>query len=245
MRLKNQIVWITGSARRVGRSIALACARAGADVVVHCRRSREAAESVVGQIIDETGQRAWLVQGDHSKRIDVERMVLEIQDQAGGLTGLVNSAAIFPRIKFEETTDGDFQEVIASNLFGPFICSQLALPMLRENSPGRIVNITDWAVGRTYRNYSAYMAAKGGLATLTQALARELAPDVLVNAVAPGAVLEPPDLSDDLRRKIVAKIPLGKWGAPEDIAEAVVYLLGATYVTGQTLTIDGGRTIGG
>ncbi len=243
MRLKGQIIWITGSAKRVGRVCALACAREGADIVVHCRASRSEGEEVVREI-EALGRRAMLVQGDHSESADVHRMVEEIGSQFGGLTTLVNSAAGFPRARFEDITEEDFFSIVRTNLWGPFLCAQAAVPLLRKARPGRLVNVTDWAVARPYRFYAHYMAAKGGLDTVTRALARELAPEVLVNAIAPGPVLEPPDLKAEDREKVLAKIPVRRWGTPEDVAKALVFLLESDFLCGETITVDGGRTVG-
>jgi pteridine reductase len=230
MRLEGEIVWVTGSARRVGREIALGCAREGADIVVHCRGSLSEAEATAGEI-RALGRRAVVVQGDHGSVADVTRMVGEIREQ-------------FPIKAFEEIGEEEFFSIMRANAYGPFLCTQLALPLLRAASPGRVVNITDWAVQRPYRRYAHYMASKGALHTLTKALARELAPAVLVNEVAPGPVLEPEDLSPELKQKIVEKIPLQKWGTPENVVKAVVFLLESDNTCGETIVVDGGRSIG-
>jgi pteridine reductase len=242
-RLDGQVVWITGSARRVGRIMALECAREGADVVVHCHRSRQEALSVVAEI-QAMGRQALLVEGDQGEPTAVTRMVEEIHTRLGRLTALINNAASFPKAPFEEITGEEFHAVIRTNLFGPFLCSQKALPLLRQASPGRIVNITDWSVERPYRDHAHYMAAKGGLATLTKALARELAPAVLVNAIAPGPVLEPEDLDDATRQKILQRIPVGRWGTPDSVAKALLFLLESDNLCGETITVDGGRAVG-
>ncbi len=243
MRLKGQIVWITGSAKRVGKVCALACAAEGADIVVHCRSSRKEGEEALREV-EALGRRAMLVQGDHASAEDVPRMVEEIRAHFGALTALVNSAAAFPRARFEDVSEEDFFSIVRTNLWGPYLCAQAALPLLRKARPGRLINVTDWAVARPYRFYSHYMAAKGGLDAVTRALARELAPDVLVNAIAPGPVLEPPDLGDEEREKVLAKIPLRRWGRPEDVAKALVFLLESDFICGETIAVDGGRTVG-
>ncbi len=241
--LTDRIVWVTGSAKRVGRSIALECARSGADVVVHCNASRKEGEEVLRSVRD-TGRRGLLVQGNHSIRGDVERMVGEIRAEFDRLDGLVNCAAAFPRKDFADVTDEDFDHAIGSNLRGPFLCSQLALPLLRRSDRAHIVNVTDCMLPRAYPRHSAYWCAKGGLDALTRALARELGPAIRVNAVAPGPVLPPEDYDDAAMRDRAEKTVLGKWGAPEDVARAVIYLLSSDYVTGTTMVVDGGRSIG-
>ncbi len=243
MRLHGQIVWITGSARRVGRAMALACAAEGAAIAVHCRASLSEAEATAREIQD-MGSRAIVVQGDHSIEADVARMTAEIEAGLGGLTALVNNAATFPKRRFEDITPAEFDAVVAANLRGPFLCARACLPMLRQASPGRIVNITDWAVERPYRHYAHYMAAKGGLHTMTRALARELAPGILVNGIAPGPVLEPEDLDPITREIILKRTPTGRWGTPDSVAKALIFLLESVDVCGEIVTVDGGRSVG-
>ncbi len=238
-----KIIWITGSARRVGRAIALACARAGWDVVVHYRSS-EAEARKVAEEIEALGRRALVVRGDQSVRVDVERMVGEIRAGFGRLDALVNNAATFPRARFEDTTDDIYEDVLAANLRGPFLCSQIALPLLRAAKPGRIINLTDCMLQRPYKNHAAYWCAKGGLDALTRALAVELAPEVLVNAIAPGPVIPPEGQSEEFTDAAVRRSPLKRWGDPEDIAKAILFLLESDFITGETITVDGGRNIG-
>jgi pteridine reductase len=243
MRLHDKVVWITGSARRVGRVMALACAAEGAHVVVHAHRSVDEAHALAAEI-RALGREAQVVLGNVGHAGDVRRMVDEISARWGRLDALVNNAATFPAIPFEATDEEDFFAVIRANLFGPFACAQAALPLLRAATPGRIVNITDWAVERPYRGHAAYMASKGGLDTLTRALARELAPDILVNAIAPGPVLEPEDLRPERRAAILARMPLGRWGTPIAVAQALLMLLENDSICGETIIVDAGRHIG-
>ena len=243
MKLANRVVWVTGSARRVGRAIALECAREGADVVVHCHRSREEADGVAAEI-QALGRRTLVVQGDHGQPADVTRMVAEIEGHFGRLDALVNSAAGYPLKPFEEIGEEDFFAIMRTNAYGPFLCTQKALPLLRKAAPGRVVNITDWALVRPYKGRAHYNASKGALNSITLALARELAPGVLVNAVAPGPVLEPENLSPTERAAIIARTTLKRWGTPDDVARAVVYLLESDYLCGETIVVDGGLRLG-
>jgi pteridine reductase len=243
MRLAGQVVWITGSARRVGREIALGCAKEGADIVVHCRSSRAEGEEVVREI-ETMGRGALLVQGDHGSPADVTAMVTAIKTRFGRLTALVNCASTFPQASMETISEDDFFRAIRDNAYGPFLCAQQALPLLREAKPGRIINFTDSAVQRPYRQYAHYMAAKGGLHTMTLALARELAPAVHVNEIAPGPILEPEDLTPERKEATVRRLPLGRWGEPGAVVKAVLFLLESDYLCGETINVDGGRLIG-
>lgn len=242
-RLQGQIIWITGSGRRLGRDMAIGCAREGADVVVHCCLSLEDAQHVVADI-QAMGRRALLVRGNVGEPADASRMVSEIEEEFGRLTALVNCAASYTSESFPEITERDFFSVIRSNLYGPFLCTQFALPLLENAKPGRVVNITDWAIHHPYRNYSHYMAAKGGLHTLTMALARELAPAVLVNEIAPGPCLPPEKQSEALTKKIAGRMLTKRWVDPEAIVRALLFLLEADDIVGETITVDGGRTLG-
>jgi pteridine reductase len=241
--LKNVVVWVTGSGRRLGREMSIGCAREGAAVVVHWHKSRDEAEQTTSEIVALGGE-AMVVQGDHGSPADVSRIINEIVGRFGRLTALVNSASVFEPAAFADISEDDFFETVRTNLYGPFLCAQKALPHLREASPGRIVNITDWAVAKPYRGFAHYMAAKGGLDTLTRAMARELAPQILVNAIAPGPVLEPDDMREDLRRRIVGKTPIGRWCGTESVVRALIFILSSGDLCGETIFVDGGRRLG-
>lgn len=241
--LEGRVVWVTGSAKRVGKAVALHLARCGADIAVHCNRSRDDAEAVATEI-RALGRRALVVQGDHARREDVARMVGEIAEEFDALFALVNSAAIYPEKAFDKTTDADFDEAINANLRGPFLCTQLALPLLRRSSPAHVVFLGDARVWRPYKGYAAYWCAKGGLETLAKGLASELAPGILVNTVHPGAMIPPPDNTDEKNKAVVARNFIKRWGKPEDIALAVEFLLRSDYITGAEIPVDGGRNLG-
>ncbi len=242
MRFENQIIFITGSGKRLGKEMALAFAKGGADIVVHCRSSREEAEEVRDEI-KVMGRRALLVQGDQGVTADVERMIEEIEGTFGRLDTLINSAAGFPSVGFEKATEEDFFSIIRANLYGPFVVTQKALPLLRKSKLPRVINFLDWAVNRPYKYYSPYHVSKGGLWTLTLALAKELAPHVLVNGIAPGPVLEPPDYTGEMREKVLQGVPLKRWGTPKDVVKAAFYLQESDYVTGEILLVDGGKSV--
>lgn len=241
--LEGQMIWVTGSARRIGQEIALELARAGADVIVHGNSSKtEAAE--VRDAIAALGRRAIMVLGDHGREEDVRRMIEVIREDAGRLDGLVNNAGTFPSSPFGDTTLPQFEETIRVNLTGPFLCMREALPLLRESGRGHIVNITDATLeGAPQREHAAYMAAKGGLAAMTRALARELAPEIRVNAVAPGPVVAPEDLSKDVAEAILRRVPLGQWGGASSVARAVRFLLESEFITGAAIPVDGGHRL--
>jgi NAD(P)-dependent dehydrogenase (short-subunit alcohol dehydrogenase family) len=234
---------VTGSARRVGREIAIELARRGACVVVHYHSSEaEAAETIA--LVEAEGARALLVRGDYSRPGDMAGIAGRIDEAFGRLDALVNNASTFPRITFDQTSEADFDAAIAANLKGPYFTTQACLTLLRRSDRAHVVNLVDCMIDRPYANHSAYWCAKGGLDALTRALANELAPHIRVNAVAPGPVLAPEDLSEGVRRATLQRTPLGHWGTPGDVARVVAMLLESEFLTGVTIPVDGGRRLG-
>jgi len=232
-------VLVTGAALRVGRAIALEMARAGADLFVHFKSSEEAALRTAEEIRD-LGVRADLTRGD----LGVAEEALRVAGECEAADVLVNSASIFPRTPFGTVTTEAWDEIFDVNLRGPFLLSQVIGAAMRKRGRGAIVNITDWSADRPYKGYLPYCVSKAALATLTAGLARTLAPEVRVNAVAPGPVMLPENMDEADRAKIIGTTPLGREGSPEDVARAVRFLVeDAAFSTGAVLTVDGGRLI--
>ena len=224
---------VTGAAKRLGRAIALELHRAGARVAVHYLSSRKEAEETAALLGG-----APLIEGDQAK--EPERIVEDAVRALGGLDLLVCSAARFGKVASEALPRPEFEAMLAANLTGPFYLMQAALPHLRA-SRGSIVTLLDvCGTTQVWKGYAHYAAAKAGLAVLTRLLALEWAPQVRVNGVAPGSVL-PPEGMDVL--PLVKRIPLGRIGAPEDVARAVAFLAKEPFITGQILTVDGGRSL--
>lgn len=224
---------VTGAAKRLGRTIALTLHGAGYRVAVHYRTSRAEAEETSALLGG-----APLIQGDQAK--DPERIVAEAARALGGLDLLVCSAARFERAAADEVPREQFEAMLASNLIGPFYLMQAALPHLRARR-GSIVTLLDvCGTAQVWKGYAHYAASKAGLAALTRQLALEWAPEVRVNGVAPGAVLLP-DGTD--AASLARRIPLGRIGTPEDAARAVLFLAREPFITGEILTVDGGRSL--
>lgn len=243
MDLKGKVVWVTGAAVRLGRAMALDLARRGADIVVHYNTSAEAARATAGEI-EALGRRALLVQADLSQVEQVKRVVGEIEQGLGRLDALINSASNFIRVPWQEVDERIYDLSLDVNLKGPTFCALEAARLIKASGGGKIVNFADWAGFRPYKNYLPYLLAKGGIITLTHALALELAPDIAVNAVAPGPVLPPEGSSPEMTEKVIRQVPLQRWGSPEDIVATVAFLLeGSDYITGQVICVDGGRLI--
>ena len=224
---------VTGAARKLGRAIALALGRGGADVAVHYRGSRTEAEETAAELL-RLGVRAPLVQGDQA--LEPERIVHEAAAALGGLDLLVCNAAEFEKVEAAALTRAQFEAMLAANLTGPFLLMQAALPHLRA-SRGAIVTLLDLCgTTQVWKGYAHYPAAKAGLAALTRLLALEWAPEVRVNGVAPGAIT-----ADDAA--LLKRIPLQRIGTAEEVAAAVLFLLSQEFVTGQILPVDGGRSV--
>ena len=235
---------VTGGGVRLGRAIALALAEAGAHVAVHHHRSVAGAKEVVAKITA-SHRDAFSVRADLSQPADVKRLFEQLDATfSGKLDVLVNSAGVFEEIAAEDLTLDRWQRMFAVNVESAFGCAQAARPRMLAAGGGAIVNVTDIAAHRPWRGHAHYCASKAALESLTKSLALEWAPQIRVNAVAPGAVLLPEDASAEERARLEKVIPAKRIGTPEDVAQAVVFLAGGpAYVTGQVLAVDGGRSI--
>lgn len=243
MLFQGKVMLVTGAARRVGRVIAGQLHAAGATVVVHYRAARAEAEAVVGAFNAARPGSALALPADLAVTGRLPELIASVLARYGRLDGLVNNASSFFPTPIGAIDEAAWSDLVGSNFKAPLFLSQAAAPALRS-AGGAIVNVTDVHAERPLRGYPLYSAAKGALLTLTRALAVELAPDVRVNAVAPGPILWPDDMQfgDRERVDIVRHTLLKREGTPEDIAGAVAYLLSAPYVTGQVINVDGGRT---
>lgn len=239
-----KVALVTGAAMRVGREIAVALAGQEMNVAVHYRSSAGPALETVERI-RKLGVEAESIQADLDELRQVEQLIESVRERWGRLDVLVNSAAIFPRTPWDEIDETVWEQTLRTNLKAPFFTAWHAASLMRENGGGKIVFIADWAGFRPYRNYLPYVISKGGVITMTKAMAKELAPDIAVNAIAPGPVMLPPDFSDEDANKIVDDTLLKRLGSPQDIAQSVVYLVAMTdFVTGHVMVVDGGRLIG-
>lgn len=243
-RLTGQRILVTGASRRIGAAIARLLHAGGARVAIHYRHSADDARALVESLNDLRPDSARAFQADLAETATIEPLVAAVADWCDGLDALINNASSFFPTPVGRITEADWNDLVGSNLKGPLFLSQAAAPLLMK-SQGCIINLVDIHARRPLRDHAVYGAAKAGLAMLTRALAKDLAPAVRVNGISPGAILWPEDgLNDDAKASILAQIPLGRPGTPDDIADCVRYLLGARYVTGQIVAVDGGRSIG-
>jgi pteridine reductase len=232
---------VTGGARRVGKAIALALAGKGADVVVHYNSGEADAQETV-RALRALGVRAVTLQADLGDADAAQSLPQQAHAALGALDIVVNSAAMMMRTPIGEVSVVQWDAMFHLNLRAPFLVAQAAVPLLRARN-GVIVNIADLAAYETWPAYVPHAITKAGVVQMTRGLARALAPDIRVNAVAPGAVLLPDDWDTAAAERLVATTPLARLGSAEDVAQAVVYLCEASYVTGEVLIVDGGRHI--
>jgi len=238
-----KIVLITGAARRIGAEIAKTFHAVGYGVVLHCRDSKEAADKLMASLNAERENSAWVLQADLQSVEAIRHMVSGAVEKNGRLDVLVNNASSFYETSVETTDEAQWNDLMGSNLKAPFFVSQAAYSALKKTQ-GSIVNIVDIYAKKALSSYPVYSTAKSGLYALTKSLAKELAPDIRVNGVSPGAILWPEKQSIEKSEEVLKKIPLQCQGKPSDIAKAVLFLArDASYITGQVLAVDGGKSL--
>lgn len=245
MTLRDRVVLVTGG-RRIGRVVARELAVRGADVALGYRGSRQEADDTAAEV-RAAGRRAVVARADVSRAADCEALVSAADQEFRRLDVLVHMASIYGPRPFDELTEADWDRDLAVNLKSAFLCSRAAVPVMRRGGGGRIVLFADWLArsGRpAYPGFTAYYVAKAGVIALAEALALELARDqILVNAIAPGPIVAPPDLPADEVREVAAATPLGRWGGELEIAKAVIALVESDFITGETIRVDGGRHV--
>ncbi|MEE8463571.1 MAG: pteridine reductase [Gammaproteobacteria bacterium] len=242
--LEKKTVLVTGGARRIGASIVRECHRAGARVLVHYRNSRDQARQLARELNADRADSAVAIHADLQDPLAPAGLAAKVREHGGRLDVLVNNAADFFATPFGSIGEDDWDRLIDSNLRAPFFLSQAVLPLLQE-SGGLILNILDIHADKPLAGYSVYCVAKAGLSMLTRSLALELAPEVRVNGIAPGAILWPArGFSAEQKDAVLALTPMGRTGDAGDIASLAVFLATrAGYITGQVIAVDGGRSL--
>lgn len=244
MTLISKTILITGGAKRIGRQMALTLHAAGHNVVVHYRSSAGAANELVSKLNGERDNSAIMVQGDLLDLPCIPGLIQQCIDAFGQLDVVINNASTFYPTPIELIEDDFWKDLIGSNLKAPAFIAKAAAKHLRASS-GSIINIVDIHARHPMANHPIYCSAKAGLEMLTKSLARDLAPEVRVNAVAPGAILWPEnDAGMASQQEVLEKVPLQRMGQPEDVAKLVRFLIDeADYITGQIIAVDGGRSV--
>jgi pteridine reductase len=242
MELKGKVALVTGAGRRLGCAMAQALAQRGMTVGVHYHQSEAGAQALAEQI-RQAGGRAVCFQADLTDARAAEELPRRVVAQMGQLDVLVNSAAVMHRLNLEETTPEQWDAILNLNLRSVFFCTRGAAPALRQ-ARGKVVNLADLAGLEPWPGFIAHSVSKAGVVMLTRVLARSMAPEVTVNAIAPGAVLVPEDYTAKDRDHLTRSTPLRRLGSPADVVSALLYLLeGGDYVTGEILVVDGGRLV--
>lgn len=239
---ENPVALVTGSSKRIGAVIARHLHAAGYNLVLHYRDSKQDAELLMAEFNQQRSQSAVIVQADLNKTDTVHYLASKTLEAWGKLNLLVNNASLFYPTALVDSTQEDWDQLFNSNLRGPYFLIQ-ALANALKQSRGSIINMADIYAEHPLKNHSIYCMAKAGNVMMTKSLAVELAPDVRVNGIAPGAILWPENQTIDAN-KILDKIPLQKTGTPDEIAKLVLYLADQTnYITGQIIKVDGGRSL--
>jgi len=240
----NKRILITGAAKRIGKEMALSFFNKGWDIVIHYNSSKDEAEGLAVQMNSERNNSAMLVQANLDNTNEVENLVKKILSKNHSIDALINNASTFYPTPIGTFSEENWNALMGSNLKAPLFLIQSFHKELEKNK-GFIINVTDINVDRALVNHSIYLAAKSGLQTLTKSLAKELAPNIRVNAIAPGAILEPPntDWTAEQKNNIINAVPMKRMGTEKDIVDAAIYLSEAEYVTGQILNIDGGKSL--
>ena len=243
--LADKCALVTGASRRIGAAIARRLHAEGASVAIHYRHSKTEADEICNRLNTIRVDSARLFQADLNAGGELIGLIDMVVEWSGRLDILVNNASSFYPTPLGQITEENWSDLVGSNLKAPLFLAQAAAPHLRA-SHGNIVNIIDIHAYRPLRDHAVYGAAKAGLVMLTRSLAKDLAPEVRANGVAPGAISWPENgMSDSVKQEIIDQVPLQRTGAPEDIAGCVVYLVrDASYVTGQIIAVDGGRSLG-
>jgi pteridine reductase len=242
--LSGKVALITGAAHRIGARIARLLHAEGVDLALHYHRSSEAAEALQRALeLDRQGS-VQLVRGDLCDTARLSVLIAEVEAYHGRLDVLVNNASSFYPTPLEEATEAQWENLLGSNLKGPFFLTRAAAPLLRK-SRGVVINLVDIHSQRPLKAHPIYSIAKAGNAMMVKTLARELGPEVRVNGISPGAILWPEQgLSDATKDEILSRTALGRAGTPDDIARTLLFLVrDADYITGQIIAVDGGRTL--
>lgn len=240
MSLDDKLVLITGAAQRIGRTLALATARSGGNVVIHYGRSRAEAQSLCLEI-ESLGRQAYLLEGDLSDPTQVETLIPRA-NRHGPLYALINNASIFEPLTWETTSLEAWNRHLMVNLTAPFLLSQAFARSHPPGMNGRIINMLDWTSLRPSADHLPYRISKSAFAALTRSLAIGLAPGITVNGLALGAILPP--INGTVKPEIIEKVPAGRWGTVEEVSQAMLFLLdGPAYITGEIIHLDGGRQL--
>ena len=239
--LHDRVALVTGAGKRLGRAIALRLANEGCDIAIHYGKSQQEALDVAHEI-EKLGRRSIAIQADLTRVEQIHDLIARVAKEFQHLDILINSAANFLETKFGQTAEATWDASLDTNLKAPFFCCQSAAPYLTQSGSGIIINFADIGGLMGWREFLPHSISKAGVILLTRILAKELAPKVRVNAIAPGTITMPGD-PPEWQSDFIQRAPLARTGHPQDITDAVMFIIRAEFMTGHTLVLDGGRTL--
>lgn len=243
MEIRNKVALVTGGAHRIGKAITLMLARAGADVVINYHTSAAQADATANEA-RALGVKVLTIQADIANYERVKAMAAQTKAWFGGIDILVNNADHWEKSLFPSEDIGPWERITGTGIDGPYYVTNAFAPTMLERGGGAIVNILDLSAWEVWPNFTAHAVSKAALLAMTRQFAAELAPSIRVNAVVPGPVSPPPDYTPEVMAKFAARTLLNRWGSPEDVTQAVKFLIEADYITGDVITVDGGERHG-
>ncbi len=243
MNIKGKTALITGGAVRVGKAMTLALAAEGTNVVVNYNSSAAAAEETVAEA-KALGVGALAIQCDVSNHDQVKTMIDNAAAEFGGIDILINNASWWRKTPFPMDDFNDWFKVFDILIHGSMYCCNYIAPMMKKAGEGAIINIVDASAWRPFKDFVAHSVGKAGLLAFTRQLAVELAPEIKVNAISPGPVLPPPEYTESQNQRTANRTALKRWGTPQDVADAMLFLIKSNYITGEFITVDGGEKLG-
>lgn len=245
MNNKDSVVLITGAAKRIGASIARALHARGYRIIIHYCHSQTDAQQLIDELNQQRPQSVHIIQGDLSDATQAQAMGQQALAIWNRIDVLINNASSFYPTSLESTTEQDWDQLLGSNLKGPFFLTQTLSPALKKQL-GCVINLVDIHAEKPLKDHPVYCIAKAGVAMMTKSLAKELAPEIRVNGISPGAILWPePEPSAAAKDKLLSKVPLQKIGESNDIVQTAIFLIEqAPYISGQIIAVDGGRSLG-
>lgn len=243
MNLENRVALITGAAHRVGKSIALGLAKEGMKIGLHFNQTQEQANQTLKEI-KALGAESFAIQGDFADVAQIKNVVKKCYEHFGQIDALINNAALYFKTPVGKTSEPEWDDLLDINLKAPYFCAQYVSDLMKQQKRGKIINITDVAGISPWPEFIPYSASKAGLIAVTKGLAKALAPNIQVNAIASGTILMSEGATEEYKNEIKDSTLLKKLGTPQDIVNAAIFLLkGSDFVTGEVVVVDGGRLL--
>ena len=242
--MTSKFIFLTGGAKRIGKTTCKHFHDEGFNIIFHYNTSNKEANEIKESLNSIRKDSCFVIQADFNDKSSIERLAEGVAEITDELAVLINNASSFYPTPIEQASQNEWDDLMATNATTPLFLTQALLPFLKK-AKGCVINISDTLAPSGIKNFSLYSGAKSALEGITKSLAKELAPDIRVNAISPGAILWPEDedLTEEQQKERLSKVPLGRIGSPEDISSVAVFLTDAKYITGQVIKVDGGRSV--